>query len=112
MSKRELNILLQDIQESIFKIKKYVEGYSYQEFIDDDKTIDAVVRNFEIIGEASSKIDSEFKDENQQINWKDLKNFRNRMIHDYAGIDYEIVWEVITNYLETLENHIIKLIKK
>ena len=112
MSKRELNILLQDIQESIFKIKKYVEGYSYQEFIDDDKTIDAVVRNFEIIGEASSKIDSEFKDENQQINWKDLKNFRNRMIHDYAGIDYEIVWVVITNYLDALENKITILIKK
>lgn len=112
MSKRETLLLLLDIQDSIIKIKKYLINFTFEDFINDDKTLDAVVRNFEIIGEASSKIDLEYKNENKHINWKDLKNFRSRMIHDYAGIDYEIVWDVITNYLDELESKITLLINE
>lgn len=61
MSKRDRNILLTDILESIKKIKKYTNGMNFEEFLKDDKTIDACVRNFEIIGEVSSKIDEDFK---------------------------------------------------
>jgi uncharacterized protein with HEPN domain len=61
-----------------------------------------VVRNFEIIGEASLRIDEEFRLENPQIEWKKLRGFRNRIIHGYFGIDYEIVWSILTQDLEEL----------
>ena len=68
----------------------------------DDKTIDAVIRNFEIIGEAANKIDHEFRIKNPKIEWKRIRGFRNRIIHNYFGIDNEIVWEIIENNLSEL----------
>lgn len=110
--KRDTKVLLIDIQESIIKIQHYVRDYTYDSFINDDKTIDAVVRNFEIIGEATSKIDNDFKLINPQINWNDIKNLRNRLIHDYSGVDYELVWSIIENHLDELEFQITMLIQK
>lgn len=111
MSKRDLKLLLQDIQECVQRIQEYTEGYTFEDFENDRKTVDAVIRNFEIIGEASSKIDKDFKTKNPHLSWTDMKNLRNRMIHDYTGVDYEIVWEIISNYLEALEFQIDNLIK-
>ncbi len=70
MSKRSSNVLLLDMKEAAEKILKYTKGLSFEEFLTDDKTIDAVVRNFEIIGEASLRIDEDFRLENPQIEWK------------------------------------------
>ncbi len=70
MSKRSSNLLLLDMKEAAEKILKYTKGLSFEEFLTDDKTIDAVVRNFEIIGEASLRIDEDFRLENPQIEWK------------------------------------------
>ena len=75
----------------------------------DDKTIDAVVRNFEIIGEAANRIDSDFRDQNPEIEWKRIRGFRNRIVHDYFGIDYEIVWNIIESYLDELIEWLEKL---
>ena len=75
---------------------------NYDSFIKDDKTIDAVIRNFEIIGEASNRIDDDFKLRNPKIEWRRIRGFRNRIVHDYFGIDYEIVWEIVENYIEEL----------
>lgn len=91
MSKRDLKLLLEDVLECSQKIKKYTHGYTFDDFLDDDKTIDAVVRNFEIIGEATSKISDDFKIKNGQIRWKEMKGLRNRIIHDYARLDYEVI---------------------
>lgn len=90
------------MKEAAEKILKYTQGLSFEDFLADDKTIDAVVRNFEIIGEASLRIDEDFRLENPQIEWKKLRGFRNRIIHDYFGIDYEIVWSILTQDLEEL----------
>ena len=102
MSKRDNQLLAQDMLESSLKIKDYVKAYSYEDFINDGKTIDAVVRNFEIIGEAASRIDPDFQIEHSQIPWKELKGYRNRLIHDYFGVDYQIVWDIISDDLNTL----------
>ena len=102
MSKRSSNLLLLDMKEAAEKILKYTKGLSFEEFLTDDKTIDAVVRNFEIIGEASLRIDEDFRLENPQIEWKKLRGFRNRIVHDYFGIDYEIVWSILSEDLEEL----------
>lgn len=91
MSKRSSDLLLLDMKEAAEKILKYTKGLSFEDFLADDKTIDAVVRNFEIIGEASLRIDEDFRFEHPQIEWKKLRGFRNRIVHDYFGIDYEIV---------------------
>ena len=106
MSKREPILLLEDIIESIQKIKIYTSGLSLDDFLKDDKTIDAVIRNFEIIGEASNRIPDEIRDKFQLVNWHRIRGFRNRIVHDYMGIDYEIVWEIIEKDLKELKNKI------
>jgi uncharacterized protein with HEPN domain len=90
------------MKEAAEKILKYTKDLSFEDFLTDDKTIDAVVRNFEIIGEASLRIDEDFRLENPQIEWKKLRGFRNRIVHDYFGIDYEIVWSILSEDLEEL----------
>ena len=72
--------------------------------------MDAVIRNFEIIGEAANRLTEDFKDENSNIDWHRIRGFRNRIVHDYFGIDYEIVWQIKETFLpKTLEQ--ISLIK-
>ena len=85
MSKRSSDLLLLDMKEAAEKILKYTKGLSFEDFLADDNTIDAVVRNFEIIGEASLRIDKDFRHENPQIERKKLRGFRNRIVHDYFG---------------------------
>ena len=102
MSKRDNILLLEDMLQSALKIKQYTDNLDYNAFISDDKTIDAVVRNFEIIGEAANRIDPDFRTNNPEIEWKRIRGFRNRIIHDYFGIDYEIVWTIIESYLDEL----------
>src|SRR5688572_24149034 len=99
MSKRDSELLVDDILEAAKKIRKFTQEMSFEEFVGDDKTVDAVIRNFEIIGEASNRLPSEFKEKNSNINWIRLKGFRNRIVHDYFGIDYSIVWNIIQHYL-------------
>jgi uncharacterized protein with HEPN domain len=102
MSKRDNILLLQDMMESSNKILNYTKGFDLDKFLSDDKTADAVVRNFEIIGEAANRIDPDFKLNNPQIDWRKLRGFRNRLVHDYFGIDYNIVWSIIENDIEEL----------
>jgi uncharacterized protein with HEPN domain len=102
MSKRDNILLLEDMLQSALKIKQYTDNLDYNAFISDDKTIDAVVRNFEIIGEAANRIDPDFRTNNPEIEWKRIRGLRNRIIHDYFGIDYEIVWTIIESYLDEL----------
>jgi len=109
MSKRQPELLIGDIIRSAKKILSYTEGLSYDEFIRDDKTVDAVIRNFEIIGEAANRLPEEFKDKNPQIDWHRIKGFRNRIVHDYMGIDYTIVWEIRNTFLPVLLEDLLKV---
>uniref|UniRef100_UPI004047490A HepT-like ribonuclease domain-containing protein n=1 Tax=Roseivirga sp. TaxID=1964215 RepID=UPI004047490A len=102
MSKRDNSFLIQDMLESANKILDYTTGLSFEQFEIDNKTIDAVIRNFEIIGEASNRIDGDFKVRNSQIEWAKMRGFRNRIVHDYFGIDLEIVWSIIQDDIEEL----------
>ncbi len=112
MSKRDIGLLLLDMKESAEKILRYTVGQDFQDFLNDEKTIDAVVRNFEIIGEASIRIDEDFKLDHPQIEWKKLRGFRNRIVHDYFGIDYEIVWSIIQGDIEELVFQLRVLLKQ
>jgi uncharacterized protein with HEPN domain len=68
----------------------------------DTKTIDAVARNFEVIGEAASRLPSDFKENLKDIPWTRISGLRNRIIHEYFGIDYEVVWNIRNNFLPEL----------
>ena len=102
MSKRDNTLLLLDMKDSAEKILKYTNGIDFESFLNDDKTSDAVIRNFEIIGEAANRIDPDFKLSSPQIEWNRLRGFRNRIVHDYFGIDNEIVWSIIENDIQEL----------
>jgi uncharacterized protein with HEPN domain len=102
MSKRDSKLLLLDIKESIEKIKRYTLGISFEDFINDNKTCDAVIRNFEIIGEAANRLNDEIKEKYPSINWHRIRGFRNRIVHDYMGVDYNIVWTIIQSDIQQL----------
>jgi len=72
---------------------------TYEQFLNDSKTVDAVIRNFEIIGEAANRLSDEFKDKHPDIDWHKIRGFRNRIVHDYMGIDYSIVWQIRKKFL-------------
>ena len=99
MSKREPKLLVGDILESAHKILDYTAGQSFDDFTKDSKTVDAVIRNFEIIGEAANRLPDEFKDSFPDIDLHRIRGFRNRIVHDYFGIDYSIVWTIKETFL-------------
>ena len=94
MSKRDLRLLPEDILEACHNILSYTSGMDYENFYGDKKTIDAVVRNFEVIGEAAAILPEDFKIKHPEIEWRRIIGFRNRIIHEYFGIDYENVWKI------------------
>ena len=111
MPKRSPTLLLEDILNAIEKILRYVSGVNRTGFLSDDKTIDAVVRNLEIIGEASRQLPEDFKDLHREIPWHKIAGLRNRIVHDYFGIDQEIVWHIIQNEIVALRTDIESLLK-
>ena len=112
MSKRVPKLLLSDILEAASKIKIYTKGFSYTNFIADSKTTDAVIRNFEIIGEATKSISKEIKDANPDIPWKDMAGMRDVVIHNYFYVDYEMAWRTMKEDIPILKKQIKKLKKK
>jgi uncharacterized protein with HEPN domain len=112
MSKRDILLLLEDMLESAGKIKRYTASMTHDSFMNDEKTKDAVVRNFEIIGEAANRIALDFQTNNPELEWKRIRGFRNRIVHEYFGIDYEIVWEIIESNLDELIEWLEVLINK
>lgn len=109
MSNRNVDLLLEDILKAANKIQNYTSGQQFETFSLDEKTIDAVIRNFEIIGEGAKRIPEEYKLLHPEIQWRRIIGFRNRIIHEYFDIDYSIMWEVINNYLPDLVKAIAKL---
>ena len=96
MSKGDWKLFISDILECIERIESYVAGFSYDDFVSDDRTKDAVVRNLEIIGEAAKQIPEQIKERHPEIPWKQITGMRNRLIHGYFVVDYGIVWDIIT----------------
>ena len=90
---------LDDIQIAMERIAEYIDGYDFDRFKKDYKTVDAVIRNFEIIGEAAKNLDEVIKMKYTEVPWKEMYYLRNRITHEYFGIDYEIIWDVASNYL-------------
>jgi uncharacterized protein with HEPN domain len=108
MSKRSDQLLMEDILESIKKIIRYTKGLSREALEKDEMRLDAVVRNFEVIGEAANRIPKETKAKHPQIVWRRIIGFglRNRIVHEYFGIDVRILWAIIQHNLFDLQQQI------
>jgi len=92
-------MFLEDIQLAMSRIAEYIEGSTLADFKKDYRTVDAVIRNFEVIGEASKNLPKEIKRKYKQVPWEEMYLLRNKVSHEYFGVDYEIIWDVATNYL-------------
>jgi len=111
MFKRDWRLFIHEILECIKKIEKYVSGISYNDFIKEDKTKDAVVRNLEIIGEAANQIPVNIKEKYKDIPWTQIIGLRHRLIHSYFVVDYDIVWNIINKELPDLKIKIKEIFK-
>ena len=110
MSKRSDHDFLSDIREALQRIEEYSHGLTYEQFISDLKTQDAVVRNLEIIGEAAKNVSDTFRRQHPNIAWSELAKLRDKLIHHYFGVNFDIVWDVISEYLPEIKNQIKKIL--
>lgn len=108
---RDYKVYLEDILEAVNKIIQYTTGMSLEEFSRDAKTIEAVVRNLEIIGEAAKHVPKHIRVKNPDIEWKQIAGLRDILIHEYFSIDLDIIWDIIRNKLPVLESKINQIIK-
>ncbi len=97
---------IEHILDCIRKIKEFSEGLSFKEFSGNELVQDAIIRNIEIIGEASKKISSDTKQIYFEISWKEIAGMRDKLIHDYLGVDVEVVWRTIKEDIPILERQI------
>ncbi len=106
MSKRAAQLYLDDILGAIIAIEEFTKEMTFEEFQNDRKTVDAVVRNLEIIGEAANNIPQELKNNYSTIPWREMISMRNKIMHEYFGVDTEIMWKTIQEDLPLLKEKI------
>lgn len=109
MSKRDIRLYIEDVRESIAKIEKYTKGLDYNTFIKDPKTIDAVVRNLSVIGEAVKNFPDNLKSKYPQVPWREIAGTRNKTIHEYFGIDEDILWKTVKEDMPAFKKQIIEI---
>lgn len=103
MRRRQWRLLVQDILGAVAVIRDYTTGLDQTSFVSDRKTVDAVLYNIEVIGEAVSVLPDDIKSRHMQIPWRDIRNMRNVLAHVYFGVDLERVWDVVEHDLGDIE---------
>ncbi|GAB3934098.1 HepT-like ribonuclease domain-containing protein [Larkinella terrae] len=110
MSKRSSHALLNDMLDAIQAIREYTEGMSFDDFLANRMACDAVIRNVQVIGEAANRVPKPFRDQHDGIEWMRIIRSRHILVHDYFGIDYEIIWKIITVHLPILRQELEELL--
>lgn len=111
MKKRDYGDFVQDILDSINDIGDFIEGVDFEEFIRDKKTIYSVVRAIEIIGEATKNVPEQIKKKYPEVPWKKMAGMRDRLVHEYFGVDLEILWETAKEDVPKLKTPVSKLLE-
>ncbi|MGB9621980.1 MAG: DUF86 domain-containing protein [Brevinematia bacterium] len=112
MKRRDYQDYLKDILDSIDDIESFIRSMSFEDFKRDKKTIYAVVRSIEVIGEATKKIPKALKDKHKDVPWKKMAGMRDKLIHEYFGVDVEILWKTIKEDLPPLKPLIEEVLKR
>ena len=102
---------IKDILNSIDEIEEFVNEIDFKEFVKDRKTFNATIRSLEVIGEAANKVPSFIKEKYPDIPWKEMVGMRNKLIHEYFGIDEEILWETVKKDIPALKRRVLKVYK-
>ena len=110
-SPRADRLLVEDRPESLGRIARYTDGMQKEAFLSDRKTIDAVVRNLEIIGEAAARLTFDARQRQPGTEWQQIIGLRNRIVHEYFGVDTEIVWQIISHDLPQLSGELHQLLQ-
>lgn len=106
---RDYRLYLDDILEAIQRIKEYISNMDFEDFAENRLVVDAVVRNLEIIGESCRALPQEIREKYPNIEWRKIVGLRNILIHQYFGVDLELVWDIVKNKLPELEIQIKKI---
>lgn len=109
MSIRSWYMRIEDILEAISAIEEYTSGMDFSSWGTDRKTIDAVIRNFEIIGEAATHVPEDVQKKYCEVPWAKMKGIRNILVHEYFGVDIEIVWKAVQNDIGLLKQMLEKV---
>lgn len=111
MSKRGDREYLADIREAIQRIQTYTTNLSYAQFLTDEKTQDAVIRNIEILGEAVKHLTADLTAAHPEVEWKSIAGMRDKLVHEYFGVNLDILWDVLTTRLPPLRVQIERIIQ-
>jgi uncharacterized protein with HEPN domain len=109
---RDYKVYLEDIVEATRKIRSYTTSLSLQTFSSDMRTFDAVIRNLQIIGEAVKGVPEDVRSRYTEVEWKKIVGLRDILIHEYFGVDVEIIWDIIQNKLPVLESQIKRMLEE
>lgn len=109
--KRDYSLYIKDILDCIERVEEFVGDMNFDEFLADDKTSSAVVRKLQIIGEATKNIPKSITQKYDEVPWKEMARMRDKIIHFYFGVDYEIVWSVIKERLPEIKPTILQILE-
>lgn len=108
---REYVDYLRDILDAIMKAQQFIEGMGFDSFCSDDKTVFAVVRALEVIGEATKKIPDKVRDNYPNLPWREMAGLRDKLVHDYFGVNLDVVWKTVTDDLPTLKRGVTSVLE-